>query len=100
MASDVAMKRDMEAEAVDVRVMTVHAAKGLEAPIVFLPDAAGAPDGRREPKWLKLEAANEAAPALFVWAAKKTEDAPAVAELDFPRRKRRRGNIGACSMSL
>jgi ATP-dependent helicase/nuclease subunit A len=83
MASDVALKRDMEAEAVDVRVMTVHAAKGLEAPIVFLPDAAGAPDGRREPKWLKLEAANETAPALFVWAAKKTEDAPAVAMARF-----------------
>ena len=32
------LKRDMEAAAGEVRVMTVHGAKGLEANIVFLPD--------------------------------------------------------------
>ncbi len=32
------IKRDMEQGANEVRVMTVHASKGLEAPIVFLPD--------------------------------------------------------------
>ena len=32
------VKRDMEQGANEVRVMTVHASKGLEAPIVFLPD--------------------------------------------------------------
>ena len=38
-ADDAPIKRDMEARSDGVRVMTVHAAKGLEAPIVFLADA-------------------------------------------------------------
>ena len=37
-AADTPIKRDMEARSDGVRVMTVHGAKGLEAPIVFLPD--------------------------------------------------------------
>ncbi|KWT70647.1 hypothetical protein APY04_0927 [Hyphomicrobium sulfonivorans] len=35
------VKRDMEQGRDEVRVMTVHGAKGLEAPIVFLPDTCG-----------------------------------------------------------
>jgi len=37
-AGDVEIKRDMEQERDEVRIMTVHGAKGLQAPIVFLPD--------------------------------------------------------------
>lgn len=37
-----AVKRELEAETGAVRVMTVHGAKGLEAPLVILPDATGA----------------------------------------------------------
>ena len=37
------IKRDMEHGRDEVRVMTVHGAKGLEAPIVFLPDTCTAP---------------------------------------------------------
>lgn len=38
-AGDIEIKRDLEQAVRDeVRVMTVHAAKGLQAPIVFLPD--------------------------------------------------------------
>ena len=32
------IKRDMEQDRDEVRIMTVHGAKGLQAPIVFLPD--------------------------------------------------------------
>jgi ATP-dependent helicase/nuclease subunit A len=35
---DVEIKRDMEQQRDEVRIMTVHGAKGLQAPIVFLPD--------------------------------------------------------------
>ncbi len=37
---DLEVKRQMEAQGDRIRVMTVHGAKGLEAPIVILPDAA------------------------------------------------------------
>jgi len=43
-AGTVEIKRDLEQEELKaVRVMTVHGAKGLQAPIVFLPDTMGAP---------------------------------------------------------
>lgn len=41
--SDSELKRDPEGGRDEVRVMTVHAAKGLEAPIVFLPDTTSPP---------------------------------------------------------
>ena len=37
------LKREMDSGAGQVRVMTVHGAKGLEAPIVFLPDTTQSP---------------------------------------------------------
>jgi ATP-dependent helicase/nuclease subunit A len=39
------IKRDLDAVRDEVRVMTVHGAKGLEAPIVILADAANKPQG-------------------------------------------------------
>tara|TARA_R110002072_G_scaffold149863_1_gene297851 strand:+ start:681 stop:4274 length:3594 start_codon:yes stop_codon:yes gene_type:complete len=49
MRSDVGtIKREMEEARGEVRVMTVHASKGLEAPIVILPDTTQAPKGRSE----------------------------------------------------
>ena len=43
-AGDVEIKRDPSAAADAVRVMTVHGAKGLEAPLVILADATADPD--------------------------------------------------------
>ncbi len=40
---DAEVKRDMDAAKGQVRVMTVHGAKGLEAPVVILPDTAQVP---------------------------------------------------------
>ncbi|MFP4520236.1 MAG: UvrD-helicase domain-containing protein, partial [Oceanicaulis sp.] len=45
-ADTVEVKREMEAGRGEVRVMTVHGAKGLEAPIVFLPDTTQIPKDR------------------------------------------------------
>jgi ATP-dependent helicase/nuclease subunit A len=46
-ALDITVKREMEETRGEVRVMTAHGAKGLEAPIVFLPEmfVASAPRG-------------------------------------------------------
>lgn len=42
------VKRELEAETGAIRVMTVHGAKGLEAPIVILPDSTGEADDKPE----------------------------------------------------
>ena len=39
-ADELTIKRQVDAQGDEIRVMTVHGAKGLEAPIVILPDAA------------------------------------------------------------
>lgn len=72
---DVSIKRDMEAAGDAVRVMTVHAAKGLEAKIVFLPDTCGAPSGRHDPKIFSLGENDDAA---LVWSMNMGADPPAV----------------------
>ncbi len=65
--SEITIKRDMDVAGDQVRVMTVHGAKGLEAPVVILPDTCTLPDrkqidalsiyqddqGRRFPVWAK-----------------------------------------------
>jgi ATP-dependent helicase/nuclease subunit A len=67
------VKRDMEIARDEVRVMTVHGAKGLEAPIVILADTMTPPAGPRPPRLLEL------ADGAMVWAARKDDDPPAVA---------------------
>ena len=77
---DISIKRDMEAAGGAVRVMTVHAAKGLEAKIVFLPDACGAPSGRFDPKVFTLDDDLAATPSL-IWSPRAKCDPPAVARV-------------------
>ena len=57
------IKRDMELARDEVRVMTVHGAKGLEAPIVILADTTTPPEGpiQHQPRLLSLPA-QDAAP--------------------------------------
>ena len=45
------VKREAEAAGDTVRIMTVHGAKGLEAPLVILPDTTGLPPEDRELDW-------------------------------------------------
>jgi ATP-dependent helicase/nuclease subunit A len=68
------IKRDMEQGRDEVRVMTVHGAKGLEAPIVFLPDTCSTRSGRSPSSLLKLEDAERPVdmPAPFLWPVKGT----------------------------
>jgi ATP-dependent helicase/nuclease subunit A len=79
-AGDTQVKRDMDIARDEVRVMTVHGAKGLEAPIVILADTTTPPKGPREPRLLALPfAAGEDAPAGLVWAGRKADDPEPVA---------------------
>jgi ATP-dependent helicase/nuclease subunit A len=66
------VKRDMEMARDEVRVMTVHGAKGLEAPIVILADTTTPPQGFHPPRLLQLPAGGAAPP--LVWAVAKTND--------------------------
>jgi ATP-dependent helicase/nuclease subunit A len=67
------VKRDMEIARDEVRVMTVHGAKGLEAPIVILADTMTPPTGPKPPRLLEL------AGDAVIWAGRKEDDVPSVA---------------------
>ena len=71
------VKRDMEITRDEVRVMTVHGAKGLEAPIVILADTTTPPAGpvQRQPRLLALPPGDvPGTPSQFVWAGVKATD--------------------------
>jgi ATP-dependent helicase/nuclease subunit A len=70
------VKRDMEMQRDEVRVMTVHGAKGLEAPVVVLADTTTPAQGWHPPRLLQVapeRAAPEAAQRL-IWATSKDND--------------------------
>ena len=73
--------------------MTVHGAKGLEAPIVILADTTTMPKGPREPRMLSLPVANAApgTPDRLVWAGRKADDPEPVATARAARGARGRG---------
>jgi ATP-dependent helicase/nuclease subunit A len=79
-AADTEVKRDMEISRDEVRVMTVHGAKGLEASVVFLVDTTTSPSDTQRLKLIQLPQGNAAphAPGVVVWAGRKAEDPPAV----------------------
>jgi ATP-dependent helicase/nuclease subunit A len=72
----------MEITRDEVRVMTVHGAKGLEAPIVILADTTTPPagPGQRQPRLLDLVTNGPGTPGHFVWVGPKVNDVAAVAE--------------------
>ncbi|WP_441244329.1 double-strand break repair helicase AddA [Tardiphaga sp. 768_D3_N2_1] len=80
-AADTEVKRDMEITRDEVRVMTVHGAKGLEAPVVFMVDTTSSPADSQRLNLIHLPQGNAApqGPGVVVWAGKKVDDPPAVA---------------------
>jgi len=64
-AGEIEVKRDFaERQRDEVRIMTVHGAKGLEAPIVFLPDTMQLPDPQIAMLWTETD-------ALPLWRPRK-----------------------------
>lgn len=84
-SADTDIKRDMEHGTNEVRVMTVHGAKGLEANVVFLPDTCAVPAGQNDPKIMLIPDTNGDGD-LPVWAiAKSYETAPIAAAREANR---------------
>lgn len=67
------IKRDMDQGRDEVRVMTVHGAKGLEAEIVFMPDTCAVPGGSHDPALLELPLPNDG-PKLLLWPVRKKDE--------------------------
>ncbi|MFT3975137.1 MAG: double-strand break repair helicase AddA [Amaricoccus sp.] len=76
---EVAVKRRMDEGQDQVRVMTVHGAKGLEAPIVLLPDTAPRSESANPPQILPL------GDGRVVWRARADEAPPAIAGAEAAR---------------
>jgi ATP-dependent helicase/nuclease subunit A len=85
------VKRDMEIARDEVRVMTVHGAKGLEAPIVILADTTAPPAGHAQHQAKVLPLARDGAgpndPGCLAWIGRVADD---VAVLAGARERARR----------
>ncbi|MGH6677930.1 MAG: 3'-5' exonuclease, partial [Bradyrhizobium sp.] len=77
-AADTEVKRDMEISRDEVRVMTVHGAKGLEASVVFLVDTTSSPSDTQRLRLVHLKDADGG--EVVVWAGRKTDDPEVVAK--------------------
>jgi ATP-dependent helicase/nuclease subunit A len=72
-AAEVVVKRELEGARDEVRVMTVHGAKGLEAPIVILPDTTSTGKSKGSPVLQTEDGA-------FLFAPRAAEDCSVSAE--------------------
>ena len=86
-AADVEVKRELEGPRGEVRVMTVHGAKGLEAPIVILPDTTMKAKGQG-PTLLPDEHEDWTVPAWLLCPGSGKEDCPATADARQAREDR------------
>jgi ATP-dependent helicase/nuclease subunit A len=75
-AASAEVKRDMELARDEVRVMTVHGAKGLEAHTVILADTTTPPEGHHPPRLIALPLTGGGG---LVWAGAKDTDPAIVA---------------------
>jgi ATP-dependent helicase/nuclease subunit A len=76
-AADTEVKRDMEISRDEVRVMTVHGAKGLEASVVFMVDTTSSPSDIQRLRLIELKGGNGR--EVVMWAGKKADDPKPVA---------------------
>ncbi len=72
-AGEAEVKREMAEGRDEVRIMTVHGAKGLEAPIVFLPDTCSVPGGQHDPRLIPVAADDD---DLLLFPGRKANDDP------------------------
>ncbi len=82
-SDDVEVKRQMDAEGDRVRVMTVHGAKGLESPIVILPDTMKREEWRHPPQVIEID-------GVPVWRTSKNDSPDVMQEHEDQRQQRER----------
>ena len=84
-ASPPQIKREMEQGRGEVRIMTTHASKGLEAPVVFLVDPGSAPfhsaHGSKLMEWTSMPGLVDRQAPGFLWAPGKDLQNEAVSAL-------------------
>ncbi len=77
------VRRDLATARGEVRVMTVHSAKGLEAKVVIIADIGAAPSSRANEPFLDIPLKSRTAGAglafATVWSSRKGDDAPPAA---------------------
>jgi len=69
--ADRTIKREMEEAGACVRIMTVHGAKGLQAPVVFLPDTTRSASAKKTPRLLWPDKTELALP---LWSARAGDE--------------------------
>jgi ATP-dependent helicase/nuclease subunit A len=79
-ASDAEIKRELAGRGDAVRIVTVHGAKGLEAPIVFLPDTMQVPTPNTGPQLLWAEEEGDPRPIPY-WSPRAELRPPICANL-------------------
>ena len=77
-SADTEVKRDMEISRDEVRVMTVHGAKGLEASVVFMVDTTSSPADSQRLRLIHVPRGNGG--EVVVWAGRKADDPKPVAD--------------------
>jgi ATP-dependent helicase/nuclease subunit A len=77
-SADTEVKRDMEITRDEVRVMTVHGAKGLEASVVFMVDTTSSPADSQRVRLIHVPRGNGG--EVVVWAGRKADDPKPVVE--------------------
>jgi ATP-dependent helicase/nuclease subunit A len=77
-SADTEVKRDMEISRDEVRVMTVHGAKGLEAPVVIMVDTTSSPSDTQRLRLIQVPRGDGG--EVTVWAGKKADDPKVVAD--------------------
>ena len=77
--SNAEIKRDLDHGRNEVRIMTVHGAKGLEANIVFLPDTCGVPTAKHDARLFTVDSTDGSEKQTF-WVPSSSFDSVLTAE--------------------
>ena len=85
--ADLQIKRDMDHSAEEVRIMTVHGAKGLEANVVILPDTTDVPTGRTTPDIMLVDTRLGPLP---VWRLRSQDETAVTGQLRDDDKRRAR----------